>query len=150
MVLREFLKAESRILALGGRAPSNKLAGKGNVLQQSTVWALKKVAITREKPQQTGLFLQGNNLCGKLAKVASFQIHLYIQGLIGALEAGGEVWVFKLIFEILIEIGFFHRRKMAGQGSVGFSAHQLDLMDSPRRASVTSASVTRRWPVTHS
>ncbi len=54
MALRKFLTAESRILALGRRAPGHELSGKGHVLQQSTFGALKQLAIIRENAQGSG------------------------------------------------------------------------------------------------
>ena len=58
----KFLKAESRILALCGRAAGYELSGKDHVLQQPTFPTLKQLAITREDAQGSGLFLQGNKL----------------------------------------------------------------------------------------
>ena len=60
MVLRKFLKAQSRILALCGRAAGYELSGKDHVFQQPAFPTLKQLAITREDAQGSRLFLQRN------------------------------------------------------------------------------------------
>jgi hypothetical protein len=57
MVLRKFLKAESRIMTQGLRAAGYELAGKGHILQQSTFPALKQLAIMSEQSQGSRLLL---------------------------------------------------------------------------------------------
>ena len=76
MVLRKFLKADSRIMTQGLRAAGYEMSGKGHILQQSTFPALKQLAIIRENAQGSRLFLHRNQARGKLAKIVPPLAHV--------------------------------------------------------------------------
>jgi hypothetical protein len=59
-VPRKFLEPKPRVLARGRREAGEELSAAGHVLLQATVRAIKKLAITRENAQGSGLFLQGS------------------------------------------------------------------------------------------
>jgi hypothetical protein len=52
------------------------LSSKEYIFLQATVRALKKVSVPRKNTQGTGLFLQGNHLPGKLAKIVQRPTHV--------------------------------------------------------------------------